>query len=122
MAVLNNSYLVGKVVEVNFTTSRVLLLSDINSKIPISIEPGSIQSILSGNGDDMGIIQYSKNKLKLEKDQIVYTSGTGGLFKAGIPIGKINQGDALNEKKVTFFSDFSQLSFVKVVSFSKEDN
>ena len=62
MAVLNNSYLVGKVVEVNFTTSRVLLLSDINSKIPISIEPGSIQSILSGNGDDMGIIQYSKKK------------------------------------------------------------
>ena len=121
MAVLNNSYLVGKVVEVNFTTSRVLLLSDINSKIPISIEPGSIQSILSGNGDDMGIIQYSKNKLKLEKDQIVYTSGTGGLFKAGIPIGKITESILNAKRNVEFFSDFSQLRFVNVALYEKKN-
>ena len=121
MAVLNNSYLVGKVVEVNFTTSRVLLLSDINSKIPISIEPGSIQSILSGNGDDMGIIQYSKNKLKLEKDQIVYTSGTGGLFKSGIPIGKITESLLNAKRNVEFFSDFSQLRFVNVALYEKKN-
>ena len=121
MAVLNNSYLVGKVVEVNFTTSRVLLLSDINSKIPISIEPGSIQSILSGNGDDMGIIQYSKKKLKLEKDQIVYTSGTGGLFKAGIPIGKITESILNAKRNVEFFSDFSQLRFVNVALYEKKN-
>ena len=121
MAVLNNSYLVGKVVEVNFTTSRVLLLSDINSKIPISIEPGSIQSILSGNGDDMGIIQYSKKKLKLKKDQIVYTSGTGGLFKAGIPIGKITESILNAKRNVEFFSDFSQLRFVNVALYEKKN-
>ena len=121
MAVLNNSYLVGKVVEVNFTTSRVLLLSDINSKIPISIEPGSIQSILSGNGDDMGIVQYSKNKLKLEKDQIVYTSGTGGLFKSGIPIGKITESMLNAKRNVEFFSDFSQLRFVNVALYEKKN-
>jgi len=121
MAVLTNSYLVGKVIEVNFTTSRVLLLSDINSKIPISIEPGSIQSILSGNGDDMGIIQYSKKKLELEKDQIVYTSGTGGLFKAGIPIGKITESILNTKRNVEFFSDFSQLRFVNVASYEKKN-
>ena len=57
MAVLSDSYLVGKVVEVNFMTARVLLLSDLNSKIPVTIEPGGIQSILSGNGVSDGVIQ-----------------------------------------------------------------
>ena len=57
MSVLDGEYLVGKVVEVNFLTSRILLLSDLNSKIPISIEPNGIQSILSGTGEDNGIIQ-----------------------------------------------------------------
>ena len=48
MAVLDGSYLVGKIVEVNYSTSRALLISDLNSKIPVGIEPGNIQSILSG--------------------------------------------------------------------------
>ena len=60
MTILSNNYLVGKVVEVNFTTSRILLLSDLNSKTPVSIEPGSIQAILSGTGRNEGIIQYTK--------------------------------------------------------------
>ena len=122
MAVLDQQYLIGKVVEVNYLTSRILLLSDLNSKIPVFIEPGGLQGIVSGTGDRDGVLQYLKERYKIDNNSIVYTSGSGGLFKAGIPIGKINQGDALNEKKVTFFSDFSQLSFVKVVSFSKEDN
>ena len=120
MAVLNNSYLVGKIIEVNFTTSRVLLLSDINSKIPISIEPGSIQSILSGNGEDMGVVQYSKKKLPLNVGQIVYTSGTGGLFKSGIPIGKITEAILNAKRTVEFFSDFSQLRFVNVALYEKK--
>ena len=120
MAVLNNSYLVGKIVEVNFATSRVLLLSDINSKVPITIEPGSVQSILSGNGNDMGIIQYSKKKIPLQAGSIVYTSGTGGLFKEGIPIGKINKSILNSKSNVEFFSDFSQLRFVSVVLFEKK--
>ena len=120
MTILSNNYLVGKVVEVNFTTSRILLLSDLNSKIPVSIEPGSIQAILSGTGRNEGIIQYTKEKLVINTGSIVYTSGTGALFKEGIPIGKIIESN--NEKKVNFFSDFSQLRFVKVVIYKKENN
>ena len=58
MAVLDGEFLVGKVVEVNYLTSRILLLSDLNSKIPVSIEPGGVQSILSGTGGDYGKLQY----------------------------------------------------------------
>ena len=58
MAVLDDEYLIGKVVEVNFFTSRVLLLSDINSKIPVSISPNDIQAIMSGDGKENGTLQY----------------------------------------------------------------
>ena len=120
MTVLNDNYLVGKVVEVNFSTARVLLLSDLNSKTPVTIEPGSIQAILSGTGKNNGIIQYSKENLPINTGSIVFTSGAGGLFKEGIPVGKI--AEINNKKIINFFSDFSQLGFVKVVLYSKEKN
>ena len=122
MAVLDNNYLIGKVVEVNFSTARVLLLSDLNSKIPITIEPGSIEAILSGTGQYSGIIQYTKDKYIIDKENVVYTSGSGGLFKSGIPIGIIKNIDLDTEHKVSFFSDFSQLRFVQIVSYEAEVN
>jgi len=120
MAVLNDSYLVGKVVEVNYSTSRVLLLSDLNSKIPVTIEPGSVQSILSGNGINSGIIQYTKNNILIDNESLVFTSGTGGLLKAGIPIGKIVKIE--DQKNVEFFVDFTQLRYVKVSSYAEKEN
>jgi len=122
MVVLDENYLVGKVIEVNFLTSRVLLLSDLNSKIPITIEPGGYQSILSGTGKNNGIIQYSKEQNTIEEKSIIYTSGSGDLFKSGIPIGKIEKDQIKDKKTVNFFSDFSQLKFVKVLEFKKEIN
>jgi len=120
MSVLSDSYLIGKVVEVNYMTSRVLLLSDLNSKIPVTIEPGSIQSILSGDGEDSGNIQYTKDNLPIADGSIIYTSGTGGLLKSGIPIGKIEQNE--NQNSVNFFIDFFQLRYVKVSSYTEEKN
>ena len=58
MVVLDQNYLVGKVIEVNFKTSRVLMLSDINSNIPISISPGNLQAIASGTSDIYGKVNY----------------------------------------------------------------
>ena len=122
MAVLDGSYLIGKIVEVNYSTSRVLLISDLNSKIPVTIEPGNIQSILSGTGKSNGKIQYLKNEELIEKTSIVYTSGSGGLFKSGIPIGKINKLKVEDENYVNYFSNLSQLTFVKLVSVKMENN
>ena len=120
MAVLSDSYLIGKVVEVNYMTSRVLLLSDLNSKIPVTIEPGSIQSILSGDGEKSGVLLYIKDNFLIVEESIIYTSGTGGLLKSGIPIGKIIQNE--NQNNVNFFVDFSQLRYVKVSSYTEEKN
>ena len=124
MAVLDGEYLIGKVVEVNFFTSRVLLLSDINSKIPVSVSPNDVQAIMSGDGKQNATLQYIKG-VDLEnndKDMMVTTSGAGGLFKSGILIGKIDFTENLSKTlKVSIYKDFTQLKYVKVISFSKEE-
>ena len=121
MAVLDETYLVGKIVEVNYSTARALLVSDLNSKIPVGIEPGNIQSILSGTGKQNGKIEYLKSEVFIENESIVYTSGSGGLFKSGIPVGIYNKKNT-EEQTVTFFSKLSQLTFIKLVSFEEDNN
>jgi rod shape-determining protein MreC len=123
MAILDNSYLVGKIIEVNYTNSRALLLSDLNSKIPVLLEPIDINAILSGTGKNYGVIEYTKDdyKQKLTSDEIiVYTSGYGSLFKPGLPVGKIITDDLNKDNEVSFFSDFRQLDYVKIVSYEIE--
>ena len=117
MAILDGVYLVGQVIEVNFTNSRALLLSDLNSKIPSVLEPYNIQAVISGTGSNYGIIEHTKEEYKQDlknNEIIVYTSGLGGLFKPGIPIGKISKNSI---GKLNFFSDFTQLNYVKITSY-----
>ena len=122
MAVLDGSYLVGKIVEVNYSTSRALLVSDLNSKIPVGIEPGNIQSILSGTGKQHGKIEYLETDILVKNKSIVYTSGSGGLFKSGIPVGIYHKETEEDYELVHFFSKLSQLTFVKLVSFEESSN
>jgi rod shape-determining protein MreC len=114
--VYDQSYLVGRVIEVNYKTSRVLLLSDLNSNVPVTIAPQNIQAIVTGNGEDKGQIKYIKSGFsdQLVDDSIIYTSGTGAIFKSGVPIGKLQSfGEStVNEYEVEFYSDFSQLKYV----------
>ena len=120
MAIVDKSYLVGKIIEVNYTNSRALLLSDLNSKIPVLLEPIDIHAVLSGTGKKNGVIEYTKDdyKQKLTSDEIiVYTSGYGGLFKPGLPVGKIITNDLNKDNEVSFFSDFRQLDYVKIISY-----
>ncbi len=117
MAVIDEVYLVGQIIEVNYSNSRALLLSDLNSKIPSVLEPDDIQAVVSGTGSNFGIIEHTQidyKKIFKNKEIIAYTSGLGGLFKPGIPIGKI---DSSSEGQINFFSDFTQLNYVKIVSY-----
>ena len=112
-AVRSGSYFIGKIVDSNYLTSRILLISDLNSKIPIIIEPGSVSAILSGTGNNkLGEIEYLPEKKNIEEGGIVYTSGSDGVISSGIPIGKIVLDN--NQPKVDYFADFTQINFVKV--------
>ncbi len=113
--IYDQSYLVGRVIEVNYKTSRVLLLSDLNSNVPVTIAPQNIQAIITGNGESAKI-KYVKDGVSNEftEKSIVYTSGTGAIFKSGIPIGRVknNESNQSKEFDVEFYSDFSQLKYV----------
>ena len=115
-SIYDQSYLVGRVIEVNFKTSRVLLISDLNSNVPVTIAPQNIQAIVTGSGDNDGEIKYIKGGFNnnFTKESIVYTSGTGAIFKSGVPIGilKISENASKSDLNVQFYSDFSQLKYV----------
>ena len=112
--IYDKKYLVGRVIEVNYKSSRILLLSDLNSNVPISITPGNVQAIVIGNGNNSGEIKYIKDNLieEIEDKSIAYTSGTGSIFKSGIPVGTVSK--TKNKFLINFYSDFQQLKYVFV--------
>jgi len=123
MIVLDDIHLIGKVVEVNYLTSRALLASDINSKVPVSIEPIGIQAIMSGTGKNNGVLQYvNVENIEINnEDLMVVTSGAGSVYNSGIPIGIIDSDNDLasGEIPVKFYKDFTQLKYVKILSNKK---
>ena len=113
VAVKEKSYFVGKIINVNFLTSRILLASDLNSKIPVIIEPSGANAIMSGQGkNDYAEIEYLPKIKKIKVGDIVYTSGVDGIIPQAIPIGTIVELD--ENFLVEFFVDFNQLKYVKV--------
>ena len=110
--IYDRSYLVGRVIDVNYKSSRVLLLSDLNSSIPISITPGNVQAIVIGDGKNSGEIKYIKDNLinDIQDESIAYASGTGSIYKSGTPVGRINfKKDSF---VIDYYSDFQQLKYV----------
>jgi len=112
--IYDENYLIGRVIETNFKTSRVLLLSDLNSNVPISISPGDVQAIVVGDGTESGKIKYIKDNLieDIQDQSIAYTSGTGGVFRSGAPVGRVSINQ--DEFSINFYSNFSQLKYVLV--------
>ena len=112
MAVLDGKYFIGRIVDVNFFSSRVLLVTDLNSKIPVLIEPSGYHAILSGRGTNEPTLEYLPKNHKVQSGDKVYTSGKEGIFVPGIPIGKVRVDD---EKIFTsLFSNTSQIMFINI--------
>ena len=112
MAVLDGKNFVGRIVDVNFFSSRVLLVSDLNSRIPIITEPSGYHAILSGHGKNKPTLEYLPENYNIQNGDKIYTSGKEGIFSPGIPIGEVKIED--NVIKVLLFSDLSQITFVNI--------
>ena len=113
VAVKEKYYFVGKIINVNFLTSRILLASDLNSKIPVIIEPNGINAILSGQGhNDYAVLEFLPKLKKIKEGDVVYTSGVDGIISEAIPIGKVIEKD--EKLFVEFFVDYNQLKYVKI--------
>ena len=112
MAVLDGKNFIGRIVDVNFFSSRVLLITDLNSKIPIITEPSAYHAILSGHGENPLSLEYLPENHSVLDGHKVYTSGKEGIFSPGIPIGEVKVEKGII--KVSPFSDLSQITFINV--------
>ncbi len=109
MPVLDKDFLVGRVVETNYLSSRVLLLNDLNSRIPVTFGKDGVQAILKGSGENKPVLEYLPEGYVAEEGIEVFTSGKDRIFLPGSAIGKTTK-----ENRVKLFSEPSQLSFVTI--------
>ena len=88
-AVLFNGIFIGQIVSVGNNSSRLLLISDVNSMIPVVVSNNRIPSVLSGENLILPSLKFLPNNVVLKKGSIVQTSGHGGLLPAGLPVGTV---------------------------------
>ena len=112
MAVLDGKNFIGRIVDVNFFSSRVLLVSDLNSKIPVVSEPSGSHAILSGHGTNEPTLEYLSKNNSIQDGDKIYTSGKEGIFTPGLVVGKAKIEK--NKIKVLLFADLDQITFVNI--------
>lgn len=88
-AAISGEGLVGRVSEVGENTSRILLVTDLNSRIPVRLETGRDNGMLAGDNTDQPSLIYLPPTARLVADDRVVTSGDGGVFPPGLAVGKV---------------------------------
>ena len=87
-AVVDDRGLIGRIFVTGDHTSWVILLTDMNSRIPVSIQPGNVQAMLTGDNSGAPLLVVSAQGARLRDGQQVVTSGDGELLPAGLAVGK----------------------------------
>jgi rod shape-determining protein MreC len=122
-AVLSSQGLIGRIIETSQGTARVLLVTDINSRVPVYIEGINQHAVMAGQNNDRPELLYLPPDVKVEKGQRVITSGYGGIFPQGLPIGVIEHieqhtenGTLKHVPLIRLYTDFNGLLYVRVVN------
>ena len=112
MAVLDGPNFIGRIVDVNFFSSRILLVTDLNSKIPIISEPSGNHAILTGHGGSNPTLEYLSKNHKIKNEDKIYTSGQEGIFAPGISIGEVKKNK--DKIEVQLYSKLNEITFVNI--------
>ena len=113
-AVVDGLGLVGRISGVEDQISRIILLSDTKSYVPVIIEPNNQEAILRGDNSSAPLIEFIRGVEKIQPGFRVYTSGTGGVFPSGILIGKVVLS---TDKKirVKLSANISKLDYLRIL-------
>jgi rod shape-determining protein MreC len=118
-AVVNGDGLVGRLTDVGDSAARVLLLTDLNSRVPVVIEETRERAILAGDNGDRPTLAYLPPDARIANGQRVVTSGNGGVLPPGLQIGTVSIGrDGV--PRVQPFVNWSKIEFVRIVDFGLE--
>jgi rod shape-determining protein MreC len=117
-AVMDPRGMIGRIYLTGSRTSWVILLTDLNSRIPVTIAPGNIQAIMAGDNSPMPGLDMVSHTVVLHAGDQVTSSGDGGLLPAGLPIGTV-VSDGQGGFKVALLSDATASQDVEILNFSK---
>lgn len=120
-AVLTNTGMIGRIIEVGNKASRILLLNDINSRVPILIEGTSQRAIMYGNNNDTPILKHLPHDASIQVGARVVTSGHGGVFPPGLPIGRIEKSKE-GQFFVKLFAEMDKVNYVRIINHKVNQN
>ncbi|MBM3643683.1 MAG: rod shape-determining protein MreC [Alphaproteobacteria bacterium] len=115
-AVVTTEGLAGRIAETGENSARVLFVTDVNSRLPVQVERTRERAILAGDNSAQPRLTLLQTVAGVQPGDRVVTSGHGGSFPVGIPVGEVvaaGEGGV----RVRPFADFSRLEFVRVVDF-----
>ncbi|PZQ48690.1 MAG: rod shape-determining protein MreC [Micavibrio aeruginosavorus] len=120
-AVLSGDGLVGRIIEAGNSSARVLLLTDVNSRVPVLIEGSRQKAILSGENTDLPVLKYLPADTDIKNGMRIVTSGNGGMFMSGLPVGVVQIGED-GRPYVKPYSDVSRVTHVRIVDYPENPN
>lgn len=114
--VLGDESVIGRIDSVSGHYAKVILVTDINSKIPVVVERTRVRGILSGNNTAFPQMIFVRSNADVQEGDVIVTSGVGGMFPAGLPVGFVssNKGGVIN---VETMSDISRIEYVRIVDY-----
>jgi rod shape-determining protein MreC len=115
-AVVTGEGLAGRIAEVGDHSARVLFVTDVNSRLPVQVERTRERAILAGDNSPLMRLTLAQTLQGIQRGDRIVTSGHGGSFPVGIPVGEVVQTES-GSVKVRPFADFSRLEFVRVVDY-----
>ena len=120
-AIVSSKGLLGRISEVGEEVSRGLLLTDISSRVPVSVSSNEIQGILIGQNLKKPRVYYLLNMSSLNEGDLVTTSGKGGIFPSNIPIGTVSDKNQKNKYiEIDLFERINNLSHVRIINYKLE--
>ena len=116
-AVIDARGMIGRIFITGDHTAWVILLTDLNSRIPVTIEPGNIQAIMGGDNSPAPSIEIVSQNATLKPGDQVVSSGDGSLLPPGLPIGTIYSEPSTGAFRVSLLADPASSQDVEVIDF-----
>jgi rod shape-determining protein MreC len=113
---LDGAGLVGRISEVGSRSARLLLVTDINSRIPVQVERTRVRAILAGTNGPRPRLQHWTGGDQPAPGERIVTASEGGAFPAGLPVGIVREAKG-GTLEVELFADLDRLEFVRLHEF-----
>lgn len=113
---LSERGVIGRVDSVGKMYSKIILITDINSKIPVMVERSRVRGILSGDNTPTPKMVFIPLDADIHVGDRIVTSGVAGVFPSGLPVGKIVSIEK-NNVRVKSFNNLERLEYIRIVDY-----